>query len=199
MYVKVKNAMNGETCMLTVSKLTSVLDFRSMILDKMNVKPEQQRLFYQGKQLEDEHTMYDYSIKVNDVIQLMVRQVLGDSQSDNLPKSPKKVIKENMAKKPVEVVEKADDEGTVTDALSDHYKIGDPVDILDLEETGGIFEARVTRITKDTTADCVKKSRPRDQDELRSSQLVVLSLGIAWKGFTRWREKNVCWQTDVLV
>ena len=73
------------------------------------------------------------------------------------------------------------------------------MDILDLEETGGIFEARVTRITKDTTADYVKKSRPRDQDELRSSQLVVLSLGIAWKGFTRWREKNVCWQTDVLV
>ena len=29
------------------------------------------------------------------------------------------------------------------------------MDILDLEETGGIFEARVTRITKDTTADSV--------------------------------------------
>ena len=32
------------------------------------------------------------------------------------------------------------------------------MDILDLEETGGIFEARLTRITKDTTADYVDGS-----------------------------------------
>lgn len=145
--------MTGETCMLTVSKLTTVVDFRDMIMEKMKVKPEQQRLFYQGKQLENENTLYDYNIKVNDVIQLMVRQVLGESQSENLTKSPQKSSKETENSPQKEVKgepEKKPKEPTVTEVDSDYYKVGDKVDILDLEDTGAIFEGKVVKITKET-------------------------------------------------
>jgi len=152
MYVKVKS-MTGETCMLTVSKLTTVVDFRDLIMEKMNVKPEQQRLFYQGKQLDNEHTLYDYNIKVNDVIQLMVRQVLGESQTENLPKSPKKSNKDTDQSPEKEVKgepEKKPKEPTVIEVESDYYKVGDKVDILDLEDTGAIFEAKLVKMTKET-------------------------------------------------
>ena len=54
----------------------------------MGVEPAQQRLLFGGKQLEDDHTMFDYNLKVNDIIQLMVRQPLGELQSSNLPSTP---------------------------------------------------------------------------------------------------------------
>ena len=44
-----------------------------------------QRLFFRGKQLENESTLFDYSINVNDVIQLMIRQPLAETQSENIP------------------------------------------------------------------------------------------------------------------
>ena len=44
-----------------------------------------QRLFFRGKQLENEQTLFDYSINVNDVIQLMIRQPLMETQSENVP------------------------------------------------------------------------------------------------------------------
>ena len=44
-----------------------------------------QRLFFRGKQLENEQTLFDYSINVNDVIQLMIRQPLVETQSENIP------------------------------------------------------------------------------------------------------------------
>ena len=87
------------------------------------------------------------------MIQLMVRAVLGESQSENLPKSPKKSNKEtdNSPKKEVKgEPEKKPKEPTVTEVDSDYYKVGDKVDVLDLEDTGAIFEAKIVKITKET-------------------------------------------------
>jgi len=142
MYIKVKNAMTGDTSMITVSKLTSVSEVKDMVKEKMKVGIELQRLFFQGKQLENEYSLFDYNVKVNDIVQLMVRQPLGESQKDNLPKTElSKDSKEKEVSK-----EEEPEELKVTDAKSDLYKVGEKVDCRD-EETGAWFEAKIERIT----------------------------------------------------
>ena len=87
------------------------------------------------------------------MIQLMVRQVLGESQTENLPKSPKKSNKDTDQSPEKEFKgepEKKPKEPTVTEVESDYYKVGDKVDILDLEYTVAIFEAKLVKMTKET-------------------------------------------------
>jgi len=142
MYIKVKNAMTGQTSMITVSKLTSVSEVKDMVKDKMDVGTELQRLFFQGKQLENDYSLFDYNVKVNDIVQLMIRQPLGESQKDNIQqktnsKDDKK--EEDIKEEKPEVLE-------VSDAESELYKVGEKVDCRD-EETGAWFEAKIERIT----------------------------------------------------
>jgi len=148
MYVKVRNALTAETALITLSKLTSVEDLRDMIKAKMDVEPSAQRLFFQGKQLEDKHTMFDYNLNLNDIIQLMVRQPLSEIQESNLSQTPEEKDETNS---PDEIpVEK--EEITVTDTESELYKVGDLVDILDTEDgdsAGAWFEGTVARVTKE--------------------------------------------------
>jgi len=145
MYIKVKNAMTGDTSIITVSKLTSVSEVRDMVMEKMKVAPELQRLFFQGKQLENEYSMFDYNVKVNDMIQLMVRQPLGEIKADNLPKKTptKSDIKEQEVEEKPEVKE-------VAEAESEVFKIDERVDCRD-EETGAWFEAKIKKITVNDT------------------------------------------------
>ena len=42
-------------------------------------------LYYRGKPLDDENTVLNYDVKLNDMKQMMVRLPLADSQADNLP------------------------------------------------------------------------------------------------------------------
>ena len=92
----------------------------------MKIESGKQRLLFQGKQLEDTYSLYDYDVKVNDIIQLIVRSEkmpLGVSQADIIPEEKqapgKKVGKEEVK----EVVE----------AESDHYKVGDEIECKDAE------------------------------------------------------------------
>eukprot|EP00090_Calanus_glacialis_P008127 TRINITY_DN16464_c0_g1_i4.p1 TRINITY_DN16464_c0_g1~~TRINITY_DN16464_c0_g1_i4.p1 ORF type:complete len:757 (-),score=288.61 TRINITY_DN16464_c0_g1_i4:194-2464(-) len=146
MYIKVKNAMTGDTSMITVSKLTSVSEVKDMVKEKMKVGAELQRLFFQGKQLENDYSLFDYNVKVNDIIQLMIRQPLGESQVDNIPKkTPSKDDKKE------ELVEEEKPEvKEVADAESELYKVGEKVDCRD-EDTGAWFESKIDRITVNDT------------------------------------------------
>ena len=73
--------------------------------------------------MEDEFSLFDYSVKVNDMIQLMVRKPLGDL--NNLP-DQKGDKKKEEAKVGVKVAEVAE---------SKVYKVGDGLDVRD-RETG---------------------------------------------------------------
>ena len=44
-------------------------DLRDLVKERFQVEPEHQNLFFQGKKMEDEFTMSNYSIKVNDMNQ----------------------------------------------------------------------------------------------------------------------------------
>ena len=140
MYIKVRNlAPGGETIMINkLSKLDNIEKVKQLVMERMKVDPRKQRLLFQGKQLEDSYSLYDYDVKVNDVIQLIVRsdkEPLGESQVDNIPK-------ENVSstKKPEKIVKE------ITDGTSDHFKVGDKVDCKD-GDTGAWFEAVIERIT----------------------------------------------------
>lgn len=51
MYVKVRSMSGGSEVALTVSKLTKVEEMRQLVEEKLEVAPERQRLFFQGKQV----------------------------------------------------------------------------------------------------------------------------------------------------
>ena len=56
-----------------LSKLTLVEEVRTKLEEHFGAPPEHQRLFYRGKQLEDGHSLFDYDVGLNDLIQLLVR------------------------------------------------------------------------------------------------------------------------------
>ena len=113
----------------------------------MKVGIELQRLFFQGKQLENEYSLFDYNVKVNDIVQLMVRQPLGESQKDNLPKT---TTPSKESKKEEKIEEEKPEVKEVVDADSESYKVGERVDCRD-EDTGAWFEAKIERITANDT------------------------------------------------
>ena len=113
----------------------------------MDIDLPSQRLFFRGKQLENEQTLFDYSINVNDVIQLMIRQPLVETQSNNIPITERlsytKISSDNimfmfrLVKEALDNVEK-EKEGEeevkkmiVEEASSNYFLVGDAVDVMD--------------------------------------------------------------------
>ncbi|XP_069674627.1 E3 ubiquitin-protein ligase UHRF1-like [Periplaneta americana] len=88
MYVRVRTVDGKETAVITISKLTSVEEFRGLVERKLGIKIEKQRLFYRGKQLEDGYRIFDYEVRLNDVIQLMIKpdiECFTSSKSCHVP------------------------------------------------------------------------------------------------------------------
>ena len=100
-----------------------------------------QRLFFRGKQLENEQTLFDYSINVNDVIQLMIRQPLVETQSsENIPIT-ERLVKEALDKvdnKVKEEEEEVEEKKTVVEEVSsEFFLVGDLVDVMDSDPDSG--------------------------------------------------------------
>ncbi|KAM5237840.1 LOW QUALITY PROTEIN: E3 ubiquitin-protein ligase UHRF1 [Ctenodactylus gundi] len=77
MWVQVRTMDGKETHTVdSLSRLTKVEELRRKIQEAFHVEPGLQRLFYRGKQMEDGHTLFDYDVRLNDTIQLLVRQSL---------------------------------------------------------------------------------------------------------------------------
>uniref|UniRef100_A0A4W3KIC1 E3 ubiquitin-protein ligase UHRF n=1 Tax=Callorhinchus milii TaxID=7868 RepID=A0A4W3KIC1_CALMI len=81
MWIQVRTMDGKETRRIDgLSKLTLVQELRAKIHEAFGVEAERQRLFYRGKQMEDAHSLFDYNVGLNDIIQLLIRQA-GSSQS----------------------------------------------------------------------------------------------------------------------
>jgi large subunit ribosomal protein L40e len=65
--------VTGKTIKLAVESHDTVKDFKSRIQDKEYINPDQQRLIYGGKQLEDGNTLAQYSIGEGSTIHLLLR------------------------------------------------------------------------------------------------------------------------------
>ncbi|XP_053724816.1 E3 ubiquitin-protein ligase UHRF1-like isoform X1 [Synchiropus splendidus] len=88
MWIQIRTIDGKETRTVEdLSRLTKIESLRLKIQDIFNVSPQQQRLFYRGKQMEDGQTLFDYNVGLNDIVQLLIRSHT-DPPDGLAPKTP---------------------------------------------------------------------------------------------------------------
>ncbi|XP_053559147.1 E3 ubiquitin-protein ligase UHRF1 [Bombina bombina] len=211
MWIQVRTMDGRETRRIdSLSKLTKVEDLRAQIQEAFGVELERQRLFYRGKQMEDGHTLFDYSVGLNDIVQLMVRQIpgklptkdkdceLSDTDSGCGSGQSETDKNSNHGEKSVELESVSVSEPSTEPAVG-LYKINDFVDARDLN-MGAWFEAQVVNVTRqtktqpsepETTLDVVYHVKYEDYPENGVVQLTSKDVRSRARTILKWRDLTV--------